>query len=448
MHKSLVVAVFCFALALAFLQFSLAAERNIGCYLTGSYCSDGYIELMSASGMTNAHPGEAGEYSYKLCCGGSGYTESFGITKSGFYSTRLLSIKKGEYSSHGFANSVYDGSPVLLETDSYPVSCSAYTGNCKSGSCVLRLSSETNAHIASCSSNYSIAICCDACSRSDSMQNVCENCYGKDAWLDSSRFEAGNSKCCGNSADEYLITTNSNTACCNKPDDFVYSDGKCGAAEDKAFIYGHISEEIVNRPDNYQPSENAKVTVVYKDNLSVVNYAVTDESGFYNITVPKGSYIVIATKLRYRPETTTEIEADDSVEVSLKLELTNDCQPDCTKNDGICHWECYDDPLGCGYNAELKNSDGDSVREICSDPVFGSSKLGWIKKFNSTHLVVCCNGIPYKSDNSTANLSLELQIPNLMSYSFPMNINGKLGLMHVLLWDNTSYNGELENGLG
>jgi hypothetical protein len=119
--------------------------------------------------------------------------------------------------------------------------------------------------------------------------------------------------------------------------------------------------------------------------------------------------------------------------------LDSPCKSDCTTFDNICSADC-DNVNGCsypsandylGYDYIIGLAEPKTIKEICN-----LQKAGWVKPFNSTYNVVCCNNIPTPKLTSTKlSISVDSSVKNIVTVSRYVNYNGKIVTMHISVWD-------------
>ncbi len=212
---------------------------------------------------------------------------------------------------------------------------------------------------------------------------LCGTCLGAGRWAVGG--EVAQAECCGDDDGEYY-RDNFNEACCDEPDDFVYMNQQCVPAADRANVTGTVTGE---QPDGgFSPLQGAYVRVMTQD-MELVNYAITDALGHYDIPAVKGSsyYVVVLAEKHDSP--TEPLDPVSDTELNFTLSLSTDCRPDCTVFDGTdfrCEAGC-DGTNGCSYDPLVVSERyAASMREMCDDKL-----PGWTVEHNATHNIACCN---------------------------------------------------------
>ena len=143
-------------------KFTVAAAPVLSCFIA-SGCSAS-TPIFSISSLTNAHAAQdTSFYPNKVCCN---LTTGNLITTSGAKVLNLSSTTNAHAESPTAIPSFYPV-PVYMGTTTPGVSinCRATIplGSCGTDTCVVALSSGTNAHVEDCNSGlYPIKICCNA----------------------------------------------------------------------------------------------------------------------------------------------------------------------------------------------------------------------------------------------------------------------------------------------
>jgi hypothetical protein len=119
--------------------------------------------------------------------------------------------------------------------------------------------------------------------------------------------------------------------------------------------------------------------------------------------------------------------------------LDSPCNSDCTMSDNICHEEC-DNVNECNYPSGDKYIGFDpligtskplTIKEICN-----LQKIGWVKPFNSTHNVICCNSNPVpKLTRTKLSISVDPSVKNIATLSRYVSYNGKIVTMYISVWE-------------
>ncbi len=137
---------------------------------------------------------------------------------------------------------------------------------------------------------------------------------------------------------------------------------------------------------------NATVEFVGYDDVRKVTYrynVTTNGSGYYeSYVIANATYDLMASKIGFRSDTVTkqEVEIFDVKEINFTIVWEFEpCESDCTYiNDRICHREC-NGKVGCEF------FDANTTR-ICNN-----KNDGWVRAYNSTHEIICCEGEPYET---------------------------------------------------
>jgi len=139
--------------------FSSYASAALDCQVVNGNCPGGYQNVLGLSSNNNAHAELASEsnYNYRVCCKGEG---NIGVLNSGYNFLDLYSDTNahvelpgsgGGYSSH-----------VYISSTGHSVQCSMEPDCVSAGyeTCLLSISSVTNAHTGDCNAYPSNRICC------------------------------------------------------------------------------------------------------------------------------------------------------------------------------------------------------------------------------------------------------------------------------------------------
>lgn len=202
---------------------------------------------------------------------------------------------------------------------------------------------------------------------------------------------------------------------------------------------GPVYEET--RFGGIRESENAIVELRYR-NHTLHNFTRTQSDGTYHLS---GDSVAYGTNLSlhvkkpgyiahtFGPFT---IMADGSIpDANITLELGSVCQADCTrKGSEFCDPTCVG-INGCGYDTSFTTmlyGQPADVMDVCN-----MQKKGWVKDFNSTHVVQCCNSTPYvKSGPVGKAIKIDANVSDVQSYEVRTVVRkGKLVTLHVSMWN-------------
>ncbi len=258
------------------------------------------------------------------------------------------------------------------------------------------------------------------CDDFKSIINKCHNGADNSCWVPEGEpagsfggYAAGDNEqgCCGDDSGEYYIMTDHfNDACCNMPDDFVFSKGDCKPASSRRYLYGRVWGGEPN--GSYAPLGRVLVQAVDPYDASIINENITDSQGFYNISVIPGIY-----DLAFRPPevykgATFRIEVGtEHVQKDYYADLLSSCRHDCTSYNAddkeyYCDKDC-DGINGCEFNQSVVSNSsiyppGSTMKDLCDQ-----LKPGWKLEHNSTFDILCCNG-GYTIKPEYVNASLDL----------------------------------------
>jgi len=141
-------------------SFSSYTSTNLTCSLiSGATCSGTTIFNLYASTGGHAELSSQSNYPYKVCCTGTGISNSC----SGNYDTILKLSSATNAHAEKKTQSNYSDNNVCLHSDSMAVSCDYSTDCSLLGTdyvCIASISGDTNAHIGECST-YSTKACCN-----------------------------------------------------------------------------------------------------------------------------------------------------------------------------------------------------------------------------------------------------------------------------------------------
>jgi len=219
--------------------------------------------------------------------------------------------------------------------------------------------------------------------------------------------------CCGDDANEYKITTHASVACCNNPTDFVHTGNICEPLANKRNVYGYVYGEVPGGAT--VPLQGANV-VVANSNYRTVNADPTDASGYYDVTIPAGTFHISAQKQGYEAVTMQNMDLSSSRRVDFTLSLTSQCQPDCTRYDGIdirCDKDC-EGVNGCSFDPNVVSTyyGGETMKNLCDQ-----KKKGWTVSHNATEIIKCCSeGYIPKLDPTQALIQYPNEIKDIQTF--------------------------------
>ena len=165
-------------------------------------------------------------------------------------------------------------------------------------------------------------------------------------------------------------------------------------------IHGYVKDS------NNQPVSSATIEAVGNDNTYT---ATTDATGYYRLPLLGNlNYDLIASQYSYQPDFRSQfVPAYGDIALNFSITYVDTpCEMDCTyKADTACHADCDGNIVGCGFFNEASKTACDSQQK------------GWIVEYNTTHNVICCNGVPFAKtsakmveDGSTQNKVRQVRI--------------------------------------
>lgn len=222
------------------------------------------------------------------------------------------------------------------------------------------------------------------------------------------------------------------------------SDGYCDG-DDGYTLIGAILAETYRGSSECEAAEGVAVTIKdANDTTSVFDNETTaysaswpyetfscqsgNEVGKYTLTLPAGTYYLVAEKSGYNTVTKTITITEDAVLSSFWIYLNAECQPDCTKNDQICYAAC-DGVNNCSYSSYENSSiatycDGlkKSYRYVLSESTDETSNSVY------GYEVHCCNNTPafYTREYFTADDAETNCVENVISRTKSFWVNGEL----------------------
>ncbi|MGM5482232.1 MAG: hypothetical protein ACQESF_02110 [Nanobdellota archaeon] len=338
-------------------------------------------------------------------------------------------------------------------------------GTC-SGTSIIQLSSENNAHAAELSNSYSKELCCYTPGPTNSLR-VSKNptTVPDDALFIFSTD--GNKNAMVSSSDifseKYYIYDSEGGKLVCKTDSSCNGDWGCIIQTEENNDWQHASQcsgdfdttrccklldkikvnewQIKEKTEegSVQPSENA--IVEFRDaNYKLIKSIETNSDGSFdspiylssglNITVyiKKPGYIAIE-------KDSALLYSDSSIsKVLATLEEGQPCQSDCTREGSE-----YCDPTcvginGCTYDPSYTTNlfgETSDVMDVCK-----MQKKGWVKKFDETKYVECCNSTPFvKSELESEDIKVGKGVEDVKSYEIKTILRkGKLVTLHLSMW--------------
>lgn len=236
-----------------------------------------------------------------------------------------------------------------------------------------------------------------------------------------------------------------------------YINGKCECTTKVTVkVKGELKKGEKKEKNNLKLINKATVLIKSTDNTFSKTGEIQDSDkgiAFKDVPISQ-NMIVQVSKKKYKTYITakpTSFPPQDTVLV-IDLELLDECQADCTKNDGICHEECdgVEDPdtgdvcntgpltvnnkylcenAKQGWSIELKsNQNKDNDKDT---KVKGSDK----EKKKTVEKVYCCEKAP--ENEEVDQLSVKTgKVENLQTFSTLLVLpDGTPGVMYITLWD-------------
>ena len=158
----------------------LISKAVFTCQLKSS-CSSSETALLGVSALDNAHAelSSYSNYPYRLCCTNSGSSLTFD-TSCGTPFLSLSSSTNAHVEKYSLSN--YTNDICINSSPPTDLNCHYESGSCSSGSCILSLSGDTNAHLGDCGA-YSEKVCCDITVSSENRDSpgTCEDGIDNDA---------------------------------------------------------------------------------------------------------------------------------------------------------------------------------------------------------------------------------------------------------------------------
>jgi hypothetical protein len=267
-------------------------------------------------------------------------------------------------------------SDPIYDSD-YSICCSGIEnlGTDSSGTTFLRYSSSTNAHTEYNSySNYPLeAKISSSALLSCTYQPSCEEGYTCLASI---------------SAD-----TNAHIAACSSADyGLKICCNVCNGS-----IMGYVKDQ-----DN-MPLEGAKVEA-FKGLTKVAESPYTETDGSYEMSVPCGTYNLIASKEDYVSDIVSNVNVSTVTQQNFTLNYGLVCEEDCSYLlDDRCHQECHN-VNNCSFY-------DDTAKTKCN-----GAKIGWEVEYDpgSGELIECCTGSP--KNISEVKATVDCPYKNLIKF--------------------------------
>ena len=212
----------------------------------------------------------------------------------------------------------------------------------------------------------------------------------------------------------------------------IYADNKCKCTTTVSVTV--IGETVKGKKD-YKPSNNAEVIIksVNGNYLSSKKTVIKDDASVVVFDdVPVDTKMIIqVSKKKYAGKSNTQTFAGET-SITLKLDLLDECQPDCTRNDGICHQECIGDGDDfCKVPAEyIVNG-----KYVCEN-----AKKGWsVALPDSPDKAAYCCQFDAKLKTAEPLVVNTGKVENLQTYSSIIILpDGTPGILYITLCDDLS----------
>ncbi|MBI2543415.1 MAG: hypothetical protein HYW24_04485 [Candidatus Aenigmarchaeota archaeon] len=168
--KDLKVFGFYLVLLLTTLVFAKDSSAVLSCSIESvDTCTDpGETIVFKMSSTSNAHaqlPAQTG-YNYAVCCSGVDSLDNSCSAPNNLAVLRLSSPTNAHAQQNTYTT--YQNPVCLSAPTGTGLACNYVRGSCAEGyACLASISSETNAHVGSCSSLYPIKVCCQVASDYD-----------------------------------------------------------------------------------------------------------------------------------------------------------------------------------------------------------------------------------------------------------------------------------------
>lgn len=328
---------------------------SLSCSVTSS-CSA--TPIFSISSLTNGHAENWSFNFYRLpsfypnvvCCQGTGFTVG-NSCNNGVQVIKMSDDTNAHLEISNYTPSTYPKdvcmSPGLANAK---ILCNYTTQNCNDieyDTCLATISSDTNAHVADCTTNpYTTKICCKARCK-ENWETDCTDGIDNDC--------------------------NGLTDC---------EDPQCD---------GSINGTVKNT--NEQPIPLTDISA--KKNLTNIKSTTTDNQGIYNLSINCGTYNLLASSQEYVPQIKTGIYVPPRQQITVDFTLVfgTSCESDCTfTSDNIVHDSCSG-KNGCAFC-------DNRTKAACDN-----SQPGWIRDYNESYYIICSSGCPQPKIKAQATVS-------------------------------------------
>lgn len=170
-------------------------------------------------------------------------------------------------------------------------------------------------------------------------------------------------------------------------------------------IFATVMEQKIgtlgSNVEDFVISQGATINVYSVDDITKAVFSIRTVDGLAELVVIPGDYIVTIEKDRYQITTEEITIGDTNQEIEFNLRLSSDCQNDFTRNDGICHEECYaslvssQEDLEESTFMELMGDDGRTVVQACTN-LRSSWIVGeFVTLQDEKYDLVCCGAVGY-----------------------------------------------------
>lgn len=168
---------------------------------------------------------------------------------------------------------------------------------------------------------------------------------------------------------------------------------------------------------------------------------VTDEAGKAKLKTKAMPEVTISVNKVGFEGQAKKVKTDKTGTESFTLKKSTECMPDCTRNDGYCHAECYG-INDCTWNTEVYGSQSSYICDV------SKIKLGKGWEANSVKYgkVYCCTGntpdkltplVPVKKLSESDTIKTPEQgVPQVQTYSrLAIGPNGKPVVIYISVWE-------------
>lgn len=211
--------------------------------------------------------------------------------------------------------------------------------------------------------------------------------------------------------------------------DLNTTNGFCDG-DDGVTVYGTVNEQITFGEETTRLSASVSVVAKTPDLTRTIATTTSNSAGYYELLLPPGVYTITFSKTRYVTETLTAIEIHEQTQQDILLQLSSECQSDCTKNDGVCHADCSGKNSCYFYNSV--------TRTLCDN-----KRAGWLIDYPYSpygRKVECCTGRPRGGLNYTQpsaqvqDLEFPSDIYNIVTVKKYLYYRGQPITMYVTLY--------------